>query len=386
MKIVFNTRIPDAPCAQFYKDAFSANRGEITFFDKENIGCYDIALFMTYDEDLCDLVEAKKRYPHLKIGLIDPRGSQVKSVLSYVDFLIVDSLEMKDFFAEFPIPIHLYAEYPNIKKQYKKHKNDAHKPIIIGYHGNSLHLAGMFPNITLALEELSKKYSLEFWAMYNIKQSGYCHLGLPKNMPVKHIQWIEENYFKYLSSADIGVTPNLMPIRNICKIKRKAILWRSFFNDTDDDYLTRYKMPSNPGRIIIFGQLGIPVVADFYPSALQVIKDEENGLLAYSCGGWYRSLEKLIIDAKLRQKLSDNMRQTITSDFGYDVQNKRLFAFFAHLLNMPEQSRYSSSHIINNIKISRDQRFLRGASKIWLERFSKRIKLVNRRLFNTKII
>ena len=64
----------------------------------------------------------------------------------------------------------------------------------------------------------------------------------------------------------------------------------SFFNDTDDDYIIRFKMPSNPGRMIVFWKLGIPVVADFLPSHFQFIKEGVNGLLASSSAGWYHSI------------------------------------------------------------------------------------------------
>ena len=55
---------------------------------------------MTYKNDLKEIAsEYKEVYKKLKIGLIDPRGSEVDSVLKFLDFLIVDSLEMKDFLA-----------------------------------------------------------------------------------------------------------------------------------------------------------------------------------------------------------------------------------------------------------------------------------------------
>jgi len=340
IRIVFNTRYSEAACSIFYRDAF-ASLNNMAFSDWDNYDHYDIALFMTYERDIKDLVAAKRKYPNLKVGLIDPRGSQVVYYLKYVDFLVVDSLEMKDFFAGYQLPMFQYYEYPNIENRAKKHIKK--ERIIIGYHGNIVHIAGMYPNVTVALERLSEEFKIELWAMYNIKTLGECSFGLPNNMQVKHIQWSEENYHNYLSKADLGIVPNLMPIKNINQIKKKAQVCRSFFNDSPDDYLIRFKMPSNPGRIIIFGKMGIPVVTDFYPSALQFIQDEHNGMLACSAGGWYCALEKLICNHSLRQKMADNMFQTIKKHFDFEIQNKNLMEF---LVSMMGESKKRESIII----------------------------------------
>ena len=372
MKIIFNTQYPDAPASLFYASGLSGLK-QVCFSDRDHLDQYDIALFMTYKKDIQELIEVKKKHPRLKVGLIDPRGSQIVDCLGYVDFFIVDSLEMKDYFAGYGLPILSYSEYPDIKTLKKKHKKK--EPIIIGYHGNMLHLAGMYPHLTTALEKLAEKYPLELWAMYNINKQGKCRLGIPKNLPVKHIQWSLENYEKILSRADIGIVPNLMPIRKISSIKKKASLLGPFFNDNDDDYLTRYKMPSNPGRIIVFGKMGIPVVSDFYPSALQLIRDGENGLLACSTGGWYRALEKLIENVDLRQELSDAMQKTILCEFEYEVQNKKAAAFFKRIIERRESSGLSVSFLGTKKELDRSFTF-------WIKIFQMKVEQVFRKILS----
>ena len=371
MKIVFNTRHPDSPSAAFYRSAFSG-LSQISFFDWDHYEDYDVALFMSFKPDIEDLISAKSRCPRIRIGIMDPRGGQIAGCFSHVDFVIADSLEVKDFFARYSLPTLLYTEYPVVQEQRKKHRPK--EPVIIGYHGNRAHLAGMYPHITAALEKLAERYSLELWAMYNIENRGRCRIGLPANMPVKHIQWSMENYTEQLSRADIGIVPNLMPIRNISKIKKKAVLWEGFFNDTQDDYLTRYKVPSNPGRIIVFGCLGIPVVADFYPSALQVIQDERNGLLACSSGGWFQALEKLIISAGLRQKLSEGMRDTVAREFDYPVQNRRLAAFCEQILEQPPSRHFADLKLPENMDVGRDVRFGKKALFMRFDRVQKALR------------
>jgi hypothetical protein len=169
--------------------------------------------------------------------------------------------------------------------------------------------------------------------MYNVQNVGKCRVGLPVSVPVHHVQWKMGNYGKILSKVDIGIVPNLMPIRNIEKMKNKASLLKNFFNDSEDDYLIRYKMPSNPGRIIVFGKLGVPVVTDFYPSALQTIQDGVNGRLVCSPGGWYAALKELIEKPDLRMVFAERLRQTIKEKYDYNVQNKNAILFFKGLIS-----------------------------------------------------
>ena len=90
---------------------------------------------------------------------------------------------------------------------------------------------------------------------------------------------------------DIGVVPSLKPV------------WK-----LTNDYVTRYKYSNNPGRIWVFAQLGIPVIADFTPSSCQIIQDGHNGLLVGSKEGWKRAIT-MLFDAKLRNQFANNLRK-----------------------------------------------------------------------------
>lgn len=330
MKIVFNTRCPENASSESYRQGFSSLK-EMSYFDWDFYNNYDIALFMAYTNDLLDIEIAKKKNPKLKIGLIDPRNSGIHKYIRFIDFLVVDSIEMKDFFGQFQLPILVYYEYPNLGKLKKTHSKK--KEIIIGYHGNKVHLGSMYPNTSRALELLGEKYKIEFRAMYNIEKLGKWELGVPENIPIKHIQWSEKNYHEELAQVDIGIVPNLMPIREINKIKAKAVINKRYFLDSQDDYLTRFKVSSNAGRIIVFSILGIPVVADMFPSALQFIRDEYNGMIAYSCGGWYNALEKLIINPIMRQTLADNMEKSINHIVDFKIQNEKFIKDLEKILH-----------------------------------------------------
>lgn len=331
MKIVLNTYYPHAPASEFY--LASLNKIEsVTLNDFNNYDKYDIALFMTYPKDIEECRKTKIAFPQLITGVIDPRSnSAIEPFLDTIDFFIVDGIEMKDFFSGYGKPILMYSEYPDIPVFKKNHT--VKKPIVIGYHGNKVHLVSMYPHITYALDKLAEEYELEFWAVYNIDQLGLWKTGVPKRIKIRHIQWTPDVYVKELSHVDIGIVPNLLPMKNVGWAKHLCATYPKFFNENQNDYLIRFKMPSNAGRILVFGKLGIPVVSDMFPSGLQCITDGINGFIAYSSGGWYYSLRLLIEDYKLRNKFATEMQRIIAERYEFNVQNKRLMTMFENLIS-----------------------------------------------------
>lgn len=332
MKIIFNTRVPDLPASQFYLEGFQLNT-EVKFFDYNNYEKYDFALFMSYKEDWNDIKEAKRINSKLKIGVCDPRGTSIKKIVHLVDFFLVDSIEMYDFFQSFNIPIFIYPDIPKLPIIEKEHKKK--DKIIIGYHGNLLHLRSIFPHITQALDYLSDKYNIELWVVYNIK-NGKWDFALPKKCKVRHIQWHKNVYIQELKNVDIGICPSLMPLRNINFIKKISTKW-GMFSENKDDYLIRFKMPSNEGRAAVFGHLGIPVIVDLLPANLQLVQYNWNGLIAYSSQGWYRALEKLIINHEFRNLLSSNMTLKIREKYDFVKINKD----FNEFLNSFDDNKYT---------------------------------------------
>ncbi len=332
MKIVFNSRLPDAACTIFYHDALRQLDG-INFYDYDHWDEYDIALFMTYRIDLEDLKRVKIRYPSLRTAIIDPRGAWVEEYLQYADFLVVDSLEMRDYWSGSALPIFEYAEYPDLKIIKRDNLRQQGK-VIIGYHGNVIHLESMRDHLTPALERINREYDVELWAMYNPAAHGTWDKNVPK-MKIKHIQWSMDNYYEFLAKVDIGIVPCFLP-------ESKRSNWRELplfnrfntFNKSGDDYLLRFKMPTNPGRIIVWGLLNVPVVSDFFPSAMQCIEDGKRGLLAYSAGGWYRAMEKYIQNPSLRRMCADNLTTFVEERYSFSEQNRLLIDFIGSRFNM----------------------------------------------------
>jgi len=326
MKVVFNTRHPHAAASMFYSQAFSTMEG-MDFYSGD-FNAYDVALFMTYDHS--EIERVKKTFPHLKIGVIDPRNLAVLDSTPYCDFIIVDSVEMEDFWRTARKPIFKYAEYPRLsfgqeqKERIRKRKKALTEKnpgkIYIGYHGNSYHLMEAAQTISPALSELSKKHDIELLLMHNDPPGAHAERyrqSLPRGVKQTRVPWSMENYEKLLALSDIGIVPNSLGL-----VPESP----GITGDPNTDYCLSFKMTSNPGRFIVFGLLGIPVVADFYPSSLQYLQNGR-GFVAHSEAGWYHCLEQLITSHTLRQQMGNNLQDLVKEEFDFEIQNKKLVSF-----------------------------------------------------------
>ncbi|MBU2544897.1 hypothetical protein KKC65_00365 [Patescibacteria group bacterium] len=329
MNIVINTNYKESTtktCLYQLGKKFSQAGHSVVYGDWENYQNYDVILFMSYDPEI---EKAKKDNPKAMVGVLSSKLVSERHIKQArtADFLIVDSIEVRDLAWRYNKNVFIYFMFPEIdflpKQHFKKEK------IIIGYHGNKVHLSNA-NSFKKALDKLSEKYNIEFWAIYNIDKLGKWKFNLPEKCPVKHIQWSESCYHEYLSKVDIGVCPGKTYINEFTS----KLLARSLINFLTNsirysktDYIIRFKYAINPGRIYPFSQLNIPVVADFMPSYGQIIQDGKSGFLAYSKEGWYYALEQLILSSELRQKMSDNLREYIDNNCSPDINFKKFVKF-----------------------------------------------------------
>jgi glycosyltransferase involved in cell wall biosynthesis len=320
MKVLINTNYKSAG-SKVCVDDLSVKLKNVGFEvrrnDWDNYQSYDLILFMSPDSEV---IKARKMNPKALVGLMDPKiTSKRKAEVESASFLLVSSLEQKDFFLKYNKNVFVYYMFPEIESLMKEHKDK--DKIIIGYHGNKLHLDFM-SDASKALDDLSEKYNIEFWAIYNIKNSGEWRKNLPKKCFVKHIQWSGEDCCGYLSQTDIGIVPAKIPVK---------FFFRGFDVRKKYDYVTRFKYSTNPGRIYPFSKLGIPVVADFMPSYCQLIEDGKSGFLVYSKEGWYSVLEKLINSSDLRNRMSNNLNNFINNNCSPDINFKGFLEFIEEI-------------------------------------------------------
>lgn len=253
------------------------------------------------------------------IGKIQPNDlkEDSRNKLKNYDFFITGSIEERDYYFKYNKNIFIFPLIENIIPQKKNHKNK--KIINIGYHGNLEHLEEMKGPCSRALDRLSKKYEISLKVIYDFSL-GKWKVGRPRNLKIIEHNWNNLNeMISLLDDVDIGIVPctnyfildHKLPQGNlISKVIRKIFGGK---NRRYNDYIIRFKNTSNAGRSYVFHQLGIPVVAGFWPSHFQIMGDENYGLLAHSEEGWYNSLEKLIKSSSSRQKIANNAQNLFLS-------------------------------------------------------------------------
>lgn len=336
MKILFASDRVDSPSFQFYSDSlgkindnFEDTEIEIkTDYHAIEYSKYDVALFMGPNQKS---KEAKARNPYIIIGIVEPRAAS-KIDFSVVDFIIVNSIESKDFFSRYTPNIMIYYTYPAVPSQEKCpiKKNR----LILGYHGNLLHLDAMYPRITKAIEKLSEETPVELWAMYNIERLGKWRKPdrVDMGFPVIHIQHNDHNYAQYMAHVDIGLVPQLIPVRE-SKILRYLIgTCNHNYNERTDNYFLRFKETTNIGRHLVFAQYGVPVVSDMTPSTCAFIDDGYDGFVAYHTEGWFRALQKLALNESLRIEMGMNLKRKYTKTATHKILNEKLIQFLSHLI------------------------------------------------------
>jgi glycosyltransferase involved in cell wall biosynthesis len=330
MRILFTTQNRDAPSTQINAPNF-ARLAEVDGVEIDLFGSrfadYDVVLFMGYDPQI---EAARAANPELVVGVVDPRPNSVAD-MRRADFVVANGLEMEDWASAHCSNIFVYPIYPQMSAPPRQHTDS--EPLVVGYHGNLVHLCTMFPYVSSALEAVGETRRVELRAIYNVEQLGRPSFDIfdPRRVALRPIQWSDGAYEEHLADADIGIVPNFIPIGNEVEAKRAASSPGRLFKENESDYLLRLKNTSNFGRAFVFAQLGIPLVADMFPSAAQVIDHGHNGLLAYSGAGWYRALNQLAQSPQLRQRLADNMLRSFEKQYAVSVLNRRFIRFLAEL-------------------------------------------------------
>ena len=340
VKILINSKDTNGISYLLHKQGMK-NIPNINFNDFNNYEKYDVVLFFKYQLKSKDLIFARKKNNRILIGIIDPRQNLSKKIIEEIDFLVVDSIEMKDYYLNLSKPILFYYEFESTIST--KIKNEE-QVTYIGYHGNKVHLLSMFPSIINALSKLSLKYNLKILLLYNHNKLGKLPEFITKNINFEYLQWNQTNLRYFLSKVDIGIVPNFKPVIFKKFLQYFSLPFINLFATHTSDYLVRFKMTSGPNRILTFAANKIPMVSDMYPSACQIIDHEKDGFLAFSEAGWYDSIERLIKDPKLRENISNKMHQKFKTYFDFDIQNEK---FLKQLNNIDINLKNRESNILN---------------------------------------
>jgi glycosyltransferase involved in cell wall biosynthesis len=154
------------------------------------------------------------------------------------------------------------------------------KKTIIGWTGT--HSTMKYIDFLLPiLDQLALEHTFSFLIISNQKPNF-------EREYVQFIEWQKDHEIEDLLKFDIGVMPLENDLWSEGKCGFKAL-----------QYLA----------------LGIPTIVSPVGVNLQIIQDQENGLLAETQEQWKTQLSCLLVDLKLRKKLAENGTQTIEKHF-----------------------------------------------------------------------
>lgn len=118
-----------------------------------------------------------------------------------------------------------------------------------------------------------------------------------KNIPTIDVKWDINRELEELLTVDIGIMP------------------------LEDNLWTRGKCAFKALQCMA---LGIPVVCSLVGANKEVIKDNENGLLANTEDEWIDKISLLVTDSSLRKKLGKEGRRTVEDSFSSQVNFPKL--------------------------------------------------------------
>jgi len=303
------------------------NGCDVVVNDWNNYTKYDVAIFGK-SVDLVAISNAHHRNPLIVVGKINPSDYgkvREKDNTGLVDFFIAGSIEERDYYLADQKPIAIFPQIERFNLPLKVHNE---KPsIVIGYHGNKMHIEGISTALLSALERINKEFHIEIRLLYDIESLGL--VSFPSRLPCKHIQWSLKYFGNIIQEFDIGIVPSLtkMPklfVKSIHKLPCKS----GFKND----YIQRFKNTTNAGRAFVFFQLGIPVVAEMVTSHFHILGNPENGMIALSEEGWYQGIKVLAESAETRNRIGRNAKAEFDRLYNPMVWARQLGRFMENLL------------------------------------------------------
>jgi glycosyltransferase involved in cell wall biosynthesis len=302
-------------------------RGYEATTEYKDASSFDVAVIMGYDYALFKRLRAQN--PRLLIGVGDPKRTKLETarmLAREADFVFLSSTEQRDAFLDLTEKSFIYLMFPEYEAPSKAKPEN--KTPIVGYHGNFAHLSAFESMVENELCDAARAASFEFNCVYDHKSHGAVPFRrLSELAKVNHIQWSRQTLMAELNKCDIGVVPNFLPIpcagviKNVFRSPKKGMSYES------GDFLHRYKLSTNPGRIYPFALCKTVVIADATPSASQLVLDNITGRLVCTPAGWKAALIELLACPSTRARLAGKMTEHIHQHFSRERNFQNFLAF-----------------------------------------------------------
>lgn len=257
------------------------------------------------------------------ICLADPKLKSKSDVLTAkaCDFALVGSFEHAKIASESGIETAIYPFLPDIEDiEPGVLTREKLSGLTLGYHGNRVHLETFSKRTLRVLDEAASDFDVRLVAHYRISRLGEWRPGKLRNIIIEHREWHPTQTFSNLRNVDVGLIPNSIPHRKplSSKLPSKLSSPEIGFNKYGmrrDDYDSRFKITSNPGRIYPFGKLGTPVISDFFPSSAFLVRDGVDGFLCLSDDQWGWALHQFLSKPELIDSMGKSLLKRVYEKF-----------------------------------------------------------------------
>lgn len=162
----------------------------------------------------------------------------------------------------------------------KDYTSSEGRPVVLGWTGLSDNL-GYLDRIAPVIASLSKRYPLEL--MVSTGKSYYF-----PGISIRNRLWRLEEEIAYLTEADIG----LMPLEDTPRARGKCAF-----------------------KALQYMGVGTPVVLSPVGMNAEIVEDGVTGFLADTEAAWYDKLERLILDASLRERMGRAARRVVEQHY-----------------------------------------------------------------------
>jgi glycosyltransferase involved in cell wall biosynthesis len=240
----------------------------------------------TYDFDdaiwLSNVSEVNRKFDFFKAYW------KVSNIIKWANYITVGNGYLGNYAKQFNNAVEVLpstVDMVNVHYLVKEHEQQVEQ-IKIGWTGSHTTSAKYLPQVIDIINELSEKYPIEFIVISNQEPDF-------EISNLHYIPWSKATEIEDLIKFDIGIMPIGTEEWEKGKCSFKAIQYMA---------------------------LGIPVVLSPYGNNLEVVEDGKSGLFAESKADWINALEKLILDVKLREELSNAGREKIKSDYSLKSQ------------------------------------------------------------------
>lgn len=274
----------------------------------------------------------RRMYPNAIVGSADPKlaGKSDSKALAKVDFTLVSSNEQKHAVMPFNKHAFVYNWFPDLLPRPIQSRQQL--PLRIGYHGNRVHIESLKREILPALQDLSRWIPVELVLVYNVKALGSSGISDSRFLAVEEVQWAEPQVWEIMAGCDIGIVPNLIHLPRV-RIPDSLSRWASLLglnsqNANSKDHLLRYKFSSNANRIFPFMMLGVPVVADLFPSAAEFVQHGRTGYLATGRESWLEALSLLAQNPDHRTEVAIRAQEWAQHSYTSTVVYQRFASSF----------------------------------------------------------